>query len=194
MHGSADWLPPGYKNWDALLTDAVRQGMKDGKAPADVARWSYGSWHVVDIEHPLARFLPLVGRIAGTGAQPLSGDTTTVKQVGARLRPLAALHHGLEQRRRLDGEHCAGRERQPLLACTSATNGRTGTAARLLRCPSPGGGGRADAAHAAAAAMKRQGTGNREQGSGTGLDAPRSRSRPGAGESLALGAASPARP
>ncbi|MGB7985471.1 MAG: penicillin acylase family protein, partial [Terracidiphilus sp.] len=87
MHASADWLPPGYKNWDELLTDAVRQGMKDGKAPSDVSRWSYGSWHVVDIEHPIARFLPLIGRIAGTGAQPLSGDTLTVKQVGREFGP-----------------------------------------------------------------------------------------------------------
>jgi penicillin amidase len=87
MRASPDWLPPGYKNWDALLTDAVRWGMKNGKAPADVARWSYGSWHVVDIEHPLAVFLPLVGRAAGTGPQPLSGDTTTVKQVGREFGP-----------------------------------------------------------------------------------------------------------
>ncbi len=87
MHASADWLPPAYKNWDELLTDAVRKGMKEGKVPADVARWSYGSWHVVDIEHPLAVFLPLIGRIAGTGEQPLSGDTTTVKQVGRDFGP-----------------------------------------------------------------------------------------------------------
>jgi penicillin amidase len=87
MHASPDWLPPAYKNWDALLTDAVRKAMKDGKAPADVARWSYGSWHVVDIEHPLAAFLPLIGRVAGTGEQPLSGDTTTVKQVGRAFGP-----------------------------------------------------------------------------------------------------------
>jgi penicillin amidase len=87
MHAKADWLPPGYKNWDALLTEAVRKGMKKGKAPGDVADWSYGSWHVVDIEHPLAGFLPLVGRVAGTGAQPLSGDTTTVKQVGSDFGP-----------------------------------------------------------------------------------------------------------
>jgi penicillin amidase len=87
MHGNAEWLPPGYKNWDALLTDAVRQGMKNGKAPSDVARWSYGSWHVVDIEHPLARFLPLAGRVAGTGEQPLSGDTTTVKAAGREFGP-----------------------------------------------------------------------------------------------------------
>ena len=54
MHAKPEWLPTGYKNWDALLTAAVRKGMKDGKAPGDVAKWTYGSWHVVDIEHPLA--------------------------------------------------------------------------------------------------------------------------------------------
>jgi penicillin amidase len=87
MHGNTDWLPPAYKNWDALLTDLVRQGMKDGKAPSDISQWNYGSWHVVDIEHPLAGYLPIIGRIAGTGAQPLSGDTTTVKQVGRDFGP-----------------------------------------------------------------------------------------------------------
>ena len=87
MHAKADWLPPGYKDWDALLTAAVRKAMDEGKAPADVSQWTYGSWHVVDLEHPLAKFLPLIGRIAGTGAQPQSGDTTTVKQVGREFGP-----------------------------------------------------------------------------------------------------------
>jgi penicillin amidase len=87
MHGRADWLPKGFRNWDALLTEAVRQGMKSGKAPGDVSQWAYGSWHVVDLEHPLAPFLPFVSRIAGTGPLPLSGDTTTVKQVGRAFGP-----------------------------------------------------------------------------------------------------------
>ena len=87
MHAKPAWLPKKYKNWDALLTDAVRKGMDSGKAPSDVARWTYGSWHVVDIEHPLAAFLPLVGRTAGTGRQPMSGDTTTVKQIGKAVGP-----------------------------------------------------------------------------------------------------------
>jgi penicillin amidase len=87
MHAKADWLPPGYKNWDALLTAAVRKGMNDGKAPGAAADWHYGNWHVVDIEHPLAAFLPFVSRIAGTGPRPLSGDTTTVKQVGRDFGP-----------------------------------------------------------------------------------------------------------
>jgi penicillin amidase len=87
MHAKAEWLPSGYKNWDALLTAAVRKGMQDGKAPRNIADWHYGKWHVVDVEHPLAGFLPLVGRIAGTGERPQSGDTTTVKQVGRAFGP-----------------------------------------------------------------------------------------------------------
>jgi penicillin amidase len=87
MHANPDWLPAGYKSWDALLTEAVRRGMKDGKAPDDLSQWTYGSWHIVDIEHPLAGYLPVIDRIAGTGAQPLSGDDTTVKQVGRAFGP-----------------------------------------------------------------------------------------------------------
>ncbi len=87
MHGDADWLPRKYKDWDAALADAVRQAMAEGKAPSRVRHWAYGNWHVVDIEHPLAEFLPLLGRVAGTGPQPLSGDTLTVKQVGRAFGP-----------------------------------------------------------------------------------------------------------
>ncbi len=87
MHGETDWLPRGYKNWDDLLTDAVRRGIDNGHAPADLSQWSYGSWHVIDIEHPLHQILPWLTRNAGTGAQPLSGDNTTVKQVGRAFGP-----------------------------------------------------------------------------------------------------------
>ena len=87
MHAKSAWLPKGYKNWDELLAAAVRKGMSDGKAPGDVSKWAYGHWHVVDIEHPLGKFLPVVGGIAGTGEHALSGDTTTVKQVGRAFGP-----------------------------------------------------------------------------------------------------------
>jgi penicillin G amidase len=87
MHGEADWLPTGYKTWDDLLTEAVRRGLANGKAPSDLSKWAYGSWHVIDIEHPLHQLLPWITNIAGTGAQPLSGDGTTVKQVGKAFGP-----------------------------------------------------------------------------------------------------------
>ncbi|MDR3738469.1 MAG: penicillin acylase family protein [Terracidiphilus sp.] len=87
MHDSPAWLPAGYKDWDALLTEAVKRGMDAGKAPSDVNRWTYGGWHVVEIEHPLVKFLPFLAKTAGTGVLPLSGDTTTVKQVGRAFGP-----------------------------------------------------------------------------------------------------------
>lgn len=87
MHAMPDWLPPGYKNWDAALTDAVRKGMDHGKAPADLSAWTYGSWHTIEIEHPLVQFLPFLARIAGTGPQPMSGDVVTVKQIGRDVGP-----------------------------------------------------------------------------------------------------------
>jgi penicillin G amidase len=87
MNAKPDWLPPNYKDWDAFLADAVRRAMKDAKVPADASNWNYGSWHVVDLEHPLSSFLPYISRIARTGPFPLSGDTTTVKQVGRAFGP-----------------------------------------------------------------------------------------------------------
>jgi penicillin amidase len=87
MHADPEWLPKNYQTWDALLAAAVQKGMKDGHAPSDLSKWTYGSWHMVDIEHPLAQFLPLIGRVAGTGPQTQSGDGTTVKQVGRTFGP-----------------------------------------------------------------------------------------------------------
>jgi penicillin amidase len=84
------WLPSGYKDWDALLTEAVHRGLDQGKAPVNpehLAQWSYGSWHVIDLEHPLYQLVPIVHGWGGTGEQPLSGDTTTVKQVGRAFGP-----------------------------------------------------------------------------------------------------------
>jgi penicillin amidase len=87
MHANPNWLPPGYKDWDALLTAAVRHGIDSGHAPADLSKWTYGSWHVIDLEHPLAGLLPVISSVAGTGPLPLSGDTVTVKQVGRAFGP-----------------------------------------------------------------------------------------------------------
>ena len=81
------WLPPGYKNWNAFIAAAVARGIKDGHAPHDLSKWAYGNWHVVQIEHPLANFLPFLKRVAGVGPLPLSGDRTTVKQVGRSFGP-----------------------------------------------------------------------------------------------------------
>jgi penicillin G amidase len=92
MHGAGSaapggWLPTGYKDWDALLTEAVRRGLSTGKAPTDLTHWNYGSWHVIDLEHPIYSMMPLVKNWSGTGELPLSGDGTTIKQVGRAFGP-----------------------------------------------------------------------------------------------------------
>lgn len=91
MHGGdgarSPWLPRHYRDWDALLTEAVRQGLDEGRATGDLSAWRYGRWHVVDLEHPLLHLLPIVRDWTGTGEQPQSGDKTTIKQVGRAFGP-----------------------------------------------------------------------------------------------------------
>ncbi|HUY94656.1 MAG TPA: penicillin acylase family protein [Terracidiphilus sp.] len=87
MNGTGEWMLPGYKTWDDVLTEAARRGMDVGEAPADVSKWAYGSWHIVIAEHPLAALFPLITRVAQTGPAPQSGDETTVKQVGRSFGP-----------------------------------------------------------------------------------------------------------
>jgi penicillin amidase len=87
MHAPAQWLPPGMKSWDELLTAAVKRGLDEGKAPADLKSWRFGSAHVVELRHPLYRLLPIFHGWTGTGKQPQSGDGSTVKQVGRFFGP-----------------------------------------------------------------------------------------------------------
>ena len=91
MHESARWLPVKYKDWNALLTAAVEQGIEESKAPEDLKKWKYGKAHPVDIEHPVFSSQPLLGKVlgirTGTGVEPQSGDGSTVKQVGRKFGP-----------------------------------------------------------------------------------------------------------
>ncbi len=91
LHTPARWLPARFANWDDLLTAAVDRGLIDAHAPSDLTTWHEGNAHPVDIEHPLFGASPLlkslIGKPTGTGAQPQSGDTTTVKQAGHSFGP-----------------------------------------------------------------------------------------------------------
>jgi penicillin amidase len=86
-HQPARWLPPGYANYDELLTAAVQAAMDDGDAPHSLALWKWGRVHRVDIQHPFWSHFPILKRGAGPGSQPLSGDDETVKQVSTHFGP-----------------------------------------------------------------------------------------------------------
>jgi penicillin amidase len=86
-HSPPQWLPSGYRDWEAFLKDVVEKGLAENHAPHNLATWSYGASHPVLIEHPLYRLLPFFKSWTGTGFQPQSGDGTTVKQVGRSFGP-----------------------------------------------------------------------------------------------------------
>ncbi|MGC2698005.1 MAG: penicillin acylase family protein [Candidatus Angelobacter sp.] len=82
------WLPPGYANFNDLLTAAVEKALKD--APANLKSWKYGEVYPVVISHPVFSGIPILhghASIAGPGTQPQSGGGYTVKQVGRGFGP-----------------------------------------------------------------------------------------------------------
>lgn len=87
MHAPAQWLPKGYANWDDFLAACVKEGLAEDHAPATLGKWRYGYAHPVDLEHPLYSLLPYFKKWTGTGAQPQSGDGSTVKQVARTFGP-----------------------------------------------------------------------------------------------------------
>ena len=79
-HQPQRWLPPGYANWDDFLAASLAQSLRG--VPHDLAKWTYGSQHHLELKHPvLSR--PLFGRMLGTrldpGPQPIAGDELTVR-------------------------------------------------------------------------------------------------------------------
>jgi penicillin amidase len=87
MNEPAAWLPAGYANWDDFLAAVVREGINSEHRLGDLKNWKYGVQHPVDVEHPLYSMLPWFKKWTGTGAQPQSGDKTTVKQAGRTFGP-----------------------------------------------------------------------------------------------------------
>jgi penicillin G amidase len=81
------WLPDGYDNYDALLAAAVQAAISRPEAPKDLAQWRWGQFSPVDIEHPVLRRLPLIGRWTGPGLREQSGGSFTVMQVSRNFGP-----------------------------------------------------------------------------------------------------------
>ena len=81
------WLPPGYGNYNDLLTAAVEASVSDASAPHSLAAWRWGRVHRIDITHPFWSHFPVLKRTAGTGSVSISGDDQTVQQEAPPLGP-----------------------------------------------------------------------------------------------------------
>lgn len=79
------WFPV----YDAMLvkafTDAVEEGTRiEGR---DLARWRYGNYWRVALNHPVLHQVPVIGRYFDIGTVAMSGAASTVKQTTLRLAP-----------------------------------------------------------------------------------------------------------
>ena len=83
----ARWLPAGYSDYESVLTAAVENVLKKPDVPAEIGDWKWGKHYFVDIEHPVLRNLPLIGRWTAPGRHPLNGSGITVKAVGRGFGP-----------------------------------------------------------------------------------------------------------
>jgi penicillin amidase len=82
----ARWLPSSYASYDALLTAAVEGALSEAHVQRTLSSWTWGRVHKIDVKHPFWSNFPVLKR-AGPGAQPLSGDEETIKQVGKDFGP-----------------------------------------------------------------------------------------------------------
>jgi penicillin amidase len=83
------WLPAQYGSWNDLLTAAVERGLEN--APRNLDKWDYGTYHPVEIAHPVfgshSLLSTLLGSRTGTGIKPNGGDATTVRAAGLHFGP-----------------------------------------------------------------------------------------------------------
>jgi penicillin amidase len=91
QHQPARWLPARFGSWNDLLTEVVEQGLRSAHAPSDLSHWHYGSYHPVEIAHPIfgshSVLSVILGARTGSGEQSTGGGGSTVKQLGPHFGP-----------------------------------------------------------------------------------------------------------
>jgi penicillin amidase len=90
LHHPKRWLPEQYPNYDELLTAAVEAAVDSPQAPKDLAKWRWGAFNAVEIQHPILGRIPLLKYWTGPGVREQSGSGYTVKAV--------TRHHGPSER------------------------------------------------------------------------------------------------
>ena len=83
--GAKDWT----SNKDQMLLDALSNAIQEGSKTQspNVHRWDYGQFHSLQIDNPVDGKIPIIGRYFNIGPVPMSGSSTSVKQVNGQLGP-----------------------------------------------------------------------------------------------------------
>ncbi len=83
--GAKGWFPDKNKAVLNALSAALGDGRK--MLGGNIAHWDYGQFHSLTINHPVDGQIPIFGRFFNIGPVPMSGSSTTVKQVSGALGP-----------------------------------------------------------------------------------------------------------
>lgn len=80
-----DWFP----DWDHVLLRCLADAVEEGQRMqgSDPGKWKLGNYSTLSLPHPLLSRIPYVGRYFEIGPYPMSGSSTTVKQMTGRLGP-----------------------------------------------------------------------------------------------------------
>jgi penicillin G amidase len=81
----ANWFP----SYDELLVNSLAAAVAAGEKMqgSSVARWDYGQWIRLELNHPVGGQLFYVSRYFNIGPVPMSGSPSSVKQTTQRLGP-----------------------------------------------------------------------------------------------------------
>jgi penicillin G amidase len=85
----AAWLPKEFSSYDDLLVASADQAaaeLENVTHSSDVAAWSWGNLHVLDMVHPLGR-TQLLHRLLSIGPYPSNGTVDTVRAMGVGHGP-----------------------------------------------------------------------------------------------------------
>jgi len=87
LHQPKRWLPETFSNYDDLLAAAVENAVSGDDVPKDLSKWDWGSYHPLEIQHPILSQIPILRRWTAPGLQPQSGSGFTVKAVTRHAGP-----------------------------------------------------------------------------------------------------------
>ncbi len=86
-----------FSDYDALIIQSFSDAIEEGERlqGADPKRWKWGKYMFLAVYHPIAGRLPWIGSFFSIGPEPMSGNSTTVKQTTLRLGPSARMNASL---------------------------------------------------------------------------------------------------
>jgi penicillin amidase len=78
-----------FADYDEMLLRALVDAVEEGKRMQgrDIAKWQYGRYLRVSIDHPVTHQTPVIGHYFDIGPVPMSGSSSSVKQTTTRLAP-----------------------------------------------------------------------------------------------------------